>query len=401
MRIRAAVVLVVALVTGWGLGWYMRDRGASERPLPGRSVDLGPPLAAGLQPSTESFTVARSQDNGGLQQLLERKAFGRAVDWYEALQKQADETATQRARVQLLAHAHRLNMQSDYASAIRLLQLYLEVAYRDVEARTLLAESYRADRDFRLAIEQLYVARGEAYRVETLDQLTVRIRALVAEYTGELKRQNDHTGLLDLYQQLTQFEPSHAPYFLQLASAQLALGDNYAARQSLLLVAQDAEVGAQAQELLERIHVDRSQAQQPGISTAATDVSGVPLLRSGNHFLVDARLGRSQPARLLIDTGASLTILTPDMLKSSGADAHATGRTGAFTTANGRIMAPIYRLNTLSVGDWQVSNLEVGVLELGNASIDGLLGMNFLRHFQFFIDQNEALLHLSITGATQ
>ncbi len=49
------------------------------------------------------------------------------------------------------------------------------------------------------------------------------------------------------------------------------------------------------------------------------------------------------------------------------------------------------------MGDWQVSQLEIGVLELGGSSaIDGLLGMNFLRHFQFFIDQNEAMLRLSI-----
>lgn len=401
MRIRGAVLLVVALVTGWGLGWYMRDRGASETQSPRGSAGPGLSSSAGLQPSTESLTAPPSQDHGDLQQLLERRAFVRAVERYGALREQADETAAQTARGQLLAHAHRLNMQSDYASAIRLLQLYLQVAYRDAEARTLLAESYRANKDFRLAVEQLYEARGDAYRVETLGQLTVRIRALVAEYARELKRQDDQTGLLDLYQQLTQSEPSYAPWFLGLASAQLALGDNYAAQQSLLLVAQDAEVGAQARELLERISVVSSQEQQPQTATAATEVPGVPLLRSGNHFLVDARLGSSRPARLLIDTGASLTILAPDMLKSRGVDANATGRTGTFTTANGRVTAPIYRLNALSVGDWRVSNLEVGVLELSDAGIDGLLGMNFLRHFQFFIDQNEALLRLSITGASQ
>jgi len=401
MRIRGAVLLVVALVTGWGLGWYMRDRGVSETPSPRGSADPGPSLSAGLQPSTGNFTAPRSQDNCDLQQLLERGAFARAVEHYEALRQQADETAAQRARGQLLAHAHRLNMQSDYASAIRLLLRYLQGTYRDAEARTLLAESYRGNNDLRLAVEQLYEARDEAYRVETPDQVTVRIRALVAEYAGELRRQGDNTGLLDLYQELTRSEPSYAPWFLGLASAQLALGDSYAAQQSLLLVAQDAGVGAQAQALLEHISVVSSQEQQPQTATAATEVSGVPLLRSGNHFLVDARLGGSQSARLLIDTGASLTILTPDILNSRGVDASATGRTDTCTTANGRVTAPIYRLDALSLGDWQVSNLEVGVLELSDARIDGLLGMNFLRHFQFFIDQNEALLRLSIAGASQ
>jgi len=73
-----------------------------------------------------------------------------------------------------------------------------------------------------------------------------------------------------------------------------------------------------------------------------------------------------------------------------------TGRSGVFNTANGRVRAPVYVLESLSVGDWKVSNLEIGVLDLsGGSAIDGLLGMNFLKHFQFFIDQNEALLRLS------
>ena len=144
----------------------------------------------------------------------------------------------------------------------------------------------------------------------------------------------------------------------------------------------------------------RLEAQPPETTAAATEVAGIPLVRNGSHYLVDARLG-SQPARLLIDTGASLTMLTPDTLQRSGSGARATGRTGLFNTANGRVSAPIYRLDALSVGDWRVSDLDVGVLELGDPGIDGLLGMNFLRHFQFFIDQNEALLRLSVAAQAQ
>ncbi len=85
------------------------------------------------------------------------------------------------------------------------------------------------------------------------------------------------------------------------------------------------------------------------------------------------------------------------MLEQRGIRYQDTGRTGVFNTANGLVRAPVYKLDALLVGDWQVSQLEIGVLDLGGSpAIDGLLGMNFLRHFQFFIDQNEALLRLSI-----
>jgi clan AA aspartic protease (TIGR02281 family) len=269
-----------------------------------------------------------------------------------------------------------------------------------VESRLLLADAWRGEKDWRAAIEQLYEAKGLAWRPEMLEELTRNIRALVAESADALKQRGDTTGLLELYQDLTRLEPGYAPYFIGLATAQLALDDSDAARQSLLLVAQDSDVGAQARELLERVRLAAAEAQPPESAAPATEVAGIPLLRSGSHFLVDARLG-SQQARLLIDTGASLTMLTPDALNRRGVAAQATGKTGLFNTANGRVSAPIYRLDALSVGDWQVSDLDVGVLELGEPGIDGLLGMNFLRHFQFFIDQNEALLRLSIAAGPE
>jgi predicted aspartyl protease len=57
----------------------------------------------------------------------------------------------------------------------------------------------------------------------------------------------------------------------------------------------------------------------------------------------------------------------------------------------------VYRIDALAVGDWQVRDLDIGVLELGSrGTVDGLLGMDFLQHFRFFIDQNRAELRLSL-----
>ena len=387
-------------MTGWGLGWYARDRWGSG-PQPDRVPSNVIPAAPSVVPETDTpVELLRPEAGDTLRQLLESKAFERAMERYEALQAQADDVTVQRARVQLLEHARRLIAQADYPSAIQLLQLLLQIDYRDVEARLLLANAWHGQGDLRAAIGLLYEAKGQAWRPETLEELTRRIRAVVAEYSDALKQGGDSAGLLELYQDLTRLEPSYAPYFIGLATAQLALDDLDAARQSLLLVAQDPEVGVRARELLERARVAATEAQPPETSVAVTEVAGIPLVRSGSHFLVDARLG-SQQALLLIDTGASLTMLTPDTLNRYGLGAHATGRTGLFNTANGRVNAPIYRLDTLSVGDWQVSDLNVGVLELGDRGVDGLLGMNFLRHFQFFIDQNEALLRLSIAADQQ
>jgi clan AA aspartic protease (TIGR02281 family) len=396
MRKRSITLGVLAVVTGWGLGWYTHDRWGLRPDATRATARILSPASSSSAPATGVVTAPPRNGKGDMAQLLERKAFARAVERYEALQGQADDTMVQRAREQLLAHARRLVAQGDYGSAMQLLQRYLHADYRDVQARMLLAEVYRGRHELRAAIDQLYEAKGQAWRPQVLERLDRQIRALVVEYAQTLKQRGDNSGLLALYQDLTQLEPSYAPYFIGLAVAQLAFDDSDAARQSLLLVAQDSQVGAKARELLERVRVATVEPQQPEASAAASAVAGIPLLRSGSHFLVEARLGGTQPARLLIDTGASLTMLTADALKRRGIGAHATGKTGTFNTANGRVRAPIYRLDSLSVGDWQVSDLEVGVLELGDRRIDGLLGMNFLRHFQFFIDQDAALLRLSI-----
>jgi len=129
----------------------------------------------------------------------------------------------------------------------------------------------------------------------------------------------------------------------------------------------------------------------------ATEVAGIPLTRSGQHFLVDASPGNDGSLRLLIDTGASMTMVASGTLQRQGVRYRDTGQSRIFNTANGPVRAPIYILETLSIGDWTVEQLEIGVLELsGQAGIDGLLGMNFLKHFRFFIDQNESMLRLSI-----
>jgi clan AA aspartic protease (TIGR02281 family) len=399
MRKRSTILWVLTLVTGWGLGWYTHDRWGSR---PDTTATTPRPLSpTSSRPAADAVVASPQDSKNAMAQLLERKAFARAVERYEALQGHAEDAAVQRTRKQLLAYARRLVAQGDYTSSMQLLQRYLQADYRDPQARMLLAEVYRGRRELRAAIDQLYEAKGQAWRPQVLERLNRQIRALVVEYAQSLKQRGDNSGVLALYQDLTQLEPSYAPYFIALAVAQLALDDNDAARQSLLLVAQDPQVGAKARELLERVRVATVEPQQPEASSAAGAVAGIPLLRGGSHFLVEARLGGTQPARLLIDTGASLTMLTADTLKRRGIGAHATGRTGTFDTANGRVRAPIYRLDSLSVGDWQVSDLEVGVLDLSDARIDGLLGMNFLRHFRFFIDQDAAILRLSLAEQSQ
>lgn len=387
---------LLIFMAGWGVSWYTYHQLDQDLPYsaqPPTNTHSAPVVAE--RPKTE-VTPKASPHVDNIANLLRLHNFESAVESYESLQLQSNAEAATNARTNILLHARELVAQYRFSLAEKLLQRFLVATFRDVEARLLLAEVYLGEHDFNAAIDQLYEVRGYAYRPLMLQKITSRIRSTVAKRAFELKGNNDLSALLALYQHLTQQEPDHAPWFIGLAAAQLALDDNEAARSSLMLVSQDPDVGAQALLMLSELTVAMAESPDTAPQGSVSEVAGIPLSRSGHHFIVDANPSGNRDIRLLIDTGASLTMLSPEVFQQPGIEYENTGRAGVFNTANGPVRAPVYILDSLTIGGWQVNRLKVGVLAMpGHEGIDGLLGMNFLKHFQFFIDQNEDQLRLS------
>jgi clan AA aspartic protease (TIGR02281 family) len=391
------LTLLLFLTVGLVLGWTAHERWGAR---PVQQTESGFPTVIPLQDSVQP-TTANGPDSvefvESTVRLLQDGAYTAAVERYESSQALADEAGMQQSREAILSYVQQRIQAQDFAAAEQLLQGFLLASYRDADARLLLAEVYYGRKDYQAAIEQLYKARGDAFRPEMLARITRRIRFVVNAQAEQFRKNEDTNGLLDLFQNLAQQEPDYAAYFVELAIAQLALDDREAARRSLELVRYDAGVGEQAQAMLLTLQQAATAMPDPNSSAVATEVAGIPLTRRGQHFLVDVHTGDDGRLRLLIDTGASMTIVTPAALQQPGVAYRDTGRTRVFNTANGPVRASIYVIDTLSVGDWYIRDLEIGVLELGGqADMDGLLGMNFLSHFRFFIDQNESLLRLSL-----
>jgi len=389
--------VLLVLAVGLVLGWYAHDRWntgsvqlvAPETPSVSPTINSAPPATV-----SEPVT-AGSADS--VTQLLQRRAWSEAVARYESFLGLTDAAGMQQARAAILLHAQGLVKAREFTAAAQLLQRFLVASYRDTDARLLLAEVYYGQQDYPAAIGQLYEARGVAWRPEVLARITRRIRSVVNEQAVLYKNNEDIRGLLALFQDLTQLEPDHAAWFVELAIAQLALDDRDAAQRSLELVMHDPDVGQQAQAMLMSLQQTAAPVHDADSVALATEVADIPLTRRGQHFLVDATPDDGGSLQLLIDTGASMTIVTPAALQRQGVRYRDTGRSRVFNTANGPVRASIYILESLSVGDWYVKQLEIGVLDLGGQTgMDGLLGMNFLKHFRFFIDQNESMLRLSL-----
>ena len=119
----------------------------------------------------------------------------------------------------------------------------------------------------------------------------------------------------------------------------------------------------------------------------------MPLLKHGVHHVVEARLSSSE-LRLLLDTGASITTLTPDAARRLNLR-YDSRRSISLATAGGLVSAPLIEVSGFMVGEAEVDCLQVGILPLvGADGFDGLLGMNFLQRFASSINQQDGVLYL-------
>ena len=126
---------------------------------------------------------------------------------------------------------------------------------------------------------------------------------------------------------------------------------------------------------------------------AALQKASAPLQMRGNTAAVQARINNSAYVNLIVDTGASLTAISPAVARDLGIDLEEDHPTAMFQTANGIISAPIVTLDSIEVQGMEVRRLTASVQEI-SPEVSGLLGMNFLQHFRMDIDHQNALLHL-------
>ncbi len=100
-------------------------------------------------------------------------------------------------------------------------------------------------------------------------------------------------------------------------------------------------------------------------------------------------------AILLLDTGSSITALTPKAIRKLGLDPqkpHVVRRTHVW---GGTQETPILVVPWVRVFGQEVSGLEVACGDLPPAlKIDGVLGLNFLRYFDLRVNFREEYLEL-------
>ena len=126
-------------------------------------------------------------------------------------------------------------------------------------------------------------------------------------------------------------------------------------------------------------------------TTAPRNAIVVPVYMNGAMVLVPVTLNRTVQTYMVLDTGASYTVVSRQIASNLGL--HAVSQ-GSFMTGNGVISMPLAQLNSIGVGKAEALNLTVAIRDI-HPKLGGLLGLNFLSRYHASIDSRRQLLVLA------
>ena len=268
-----------------------------------------------------------------------------------------------------------------YEVKVSVLELYLDHFSNNVSFIVKLAETYKKNNKFYQAIS-LYL------QADIRDEIWLNWSdKQIYQLAHLIYNTNTNTDeLLDLFVYLVQKYPSYSFYRFALAKLYLSLGYIEEAKCEFLVLTDSNMYGNKAKQILNSII---SSKEDNNLET-----SSIPLSKYGNHFVVSA-IAVGIKMNLLIDTGTTFTVLTSKILAEIQKK-HGLTKIGKVNliTANGEVVANLYRVKSFFLGNYEITNLDVAESETDIDGLDGLLGMNALSNYNFFIDQSDNLLSI-------
>jgi predicted aspartyl protease len=128
-------------------------------------------------------------------------------------------------------------------------------------------------------------------------------------------------------------------------------------------------------------------------ASAPTEIRFVP----GRHIIVDARINNGPSVKLILDTGAGGTLISPRALAASGVSLTRDTRVGRTRgiAKDAEVEVTQVAIDSLEVGAARVGRMLVSSYDMDMADVEGLLGQDFLGHFNVTIDGSEGVVKLT------
>jgi clan AA aspartic protease (TIGR02281 family) len=296
---------------------------------------------------------------------------------------------------QLLAQANQWLSTKELITLEDFLQAYLKQHPQDMDFLLIEAQLKVETVLLSEAINHYYDLLRVPMTAAQNDYIQQQIKSLTNNTIEQLSNNYSWDTLAKFVEPLLQLEPNNRQYILSLANAYAELYQAGLMENVLASLALDDP----AAQKIRQIHITQQTSQpiddsaDPELSTKNT--RPIPLKHIGDHYVVNASLS-SNPVTLLIDTGASITAISRAFYDTLS-NRYKINFLGRFNinTAGGRIMAPMYQFRELTIQHVTLENITVVIIPMqGMEHADGLLGMNFLREFDFKIDQAHSVLFL-------
>ena len=138
-----------------------------------------------------------------------------------------------------------------------------------------------------------------------------------------------------------------------------------------------------------------------GQSTSQTNHTvDVPLQQVGHLFVVTAKLNGEQDVQLIVDTGASHSVVSRRLAVDLGLYSDVTMGTVTMNTVGGSVQAPLARIKSIRLAEAEVRDSVVVIHDLPDSpgGVEGLLGLSALREFQVTLDPTKKVLSLQLTA---
>lgn len=387
-------LLLATLILGWVAGWLSHDllktdtvaeasladvfttntHGAVE----GAEVDSASTEAKG---SNRVDLAALPSSPNALQlfnQLLYKNQFSTAIDKHWPQQHSAE------ARASIFTLAESLQRKESFKLAESLLRAYRKHFTDDIVAGLLHAELLHQRSHLEQEAFLLVALLQQTLDPNLILQINNQLNNAIKQRKDGLINNGEYGQLLKFYRKLSNTDGSNPNYQWVIAKTLTEMGQLEQATTILQPLTFDFEVKIKAKKLLQRIKYISSAQYQ----------STIPLQRIGEHFLVSIAINGGKATKLLLDTGASITLVSQAQFSPPEGSVQ---KEITVLTANGRMNIAITPSNRVSIGSFEVDDVTVGLIEQPiSTQANGLLGMNVLKHFDFYIDQNIPALKLSL-----
>jgi predicted aspartyl protease len=265
--------------------------------------------------------------------------------------------------------------------AILQLKEYLTIEPNNLKTKLQLVEAYQIIEDNNRAIELLIKLLNESHSVIEQEQFHKEIIKTSKIHIDKLIKDEKNEQLVAFLEKYMEYEFNTTFYTFSLAKHYLRTKEYPLATKLLKEIEFDEEYGEKAKTILKQIEQKKNSQEEY--------THKFPLIKEGEHFLIEVNIDEV-PLKLLLDTGASYTLIDEGKLSSlTIIEEEVTLQTPA-----GNIISKIEEVQNFKIKDLELKEFKVVTTPFKQKNADGLLGMNFFKRFKFKIDQEKNLLLL-------